>query len=31
MKGEVGAIGTGDNATFTEIEGICVNENAGCD
>jgi hypothetical protein len=31
MKGEVGAIGNGDNATFTEIEGICVNENAGCD
>ncbi|NNF03271.1 MAG: hypothetical protein HKN17_02290 [Rhodothermales bacterium] len=30
-KIEIGAIGAGDNATFTEVGDICVNENAGCD
>ena len=30
MKGEVGAIGVGDNATFTEFQGVCVNEVLGC-
>lgn len=30
-KIEVGAIGGEDNATFTEIFDICVNEDAGCD
>jgi hypothetical protein len=29
-KLEVGAIGLEDNATFTEEDGICVNEDAGC-
>jgi hypothetical protein len=31
VKIEVGAIGTGDNATFSEVDGFCVNENQGCD
>lgn len=32
VKVEVGAIGAGDNATFTEEDGFCVNETAeGCD
>jgi hypothetical protein len=31
MKGEVGAIAADDNATFTEIVDLCVNEVAGCD
>ncbi len=30
-KIEVGAIGGEDNATFTEIFDVCVNEDAGCD
>ena len=30
-KIEVGAIGGGDNATFTEIFDICVNEDEGCE
>jgi hypothetical protein len=30
-KVEVGAIGGGDNATFTEIFDICVNEDEGCE
>ncbi len=30
-KVEVGAIGVGDNATFTEIFDICLNEDEGCD
>jgi hypothetical protein len=30
MKVEVGAIGVGDNATFTEADGFCVNQVAGC-
>ena len=30
-KIEVGAITADDNATFTELEGICVNEDLGCD
>ncbi len=30
-KIEVGAIGTGDNATFTELSDICVNYVEGCD
>jgi len=30
-KIEVGAIGTDDNATFTELSDICVNEVEGCD
>lgn len=29
-KMEVGAIGAGDNATFTEYDGICLNEVDGC-
>jgi len=29
-KIEVGAIGRGDNATFTEVADICVNETTGC-
>jgi hypothetical protein len=29
-KYEIGAIGDGDNATFTEEGDICVNENSGC-
>ena len=29
-KMEIGAIGDGDNATFTEIFDICVNEDLGC-
>jgi hypothetical protein len=31
VKVEVGAIGGEDNATFTEAEGFCVNEDEGCD
>jgi len=31
VKIEVGAIGGDDNATFTEEDGFCVNEAAGCD
>ena len=31
VKIEVGAIGVDDNATFTEEDGFCVNEDAGCD
>jgi hypothetical protein len=31
VKIEVGAIGIGDNATFTEVDGFCVNEVQGCD
>ncbi len=31
VKVEVGAIGTGDNATFTEEDGFCVNVDEGCD
>lgn len=31
VKIEVGAIGGGDNATFTEAGGFCVNERAGCE
>jgi len=27
----VGAIGGQDNATFTEADGFCVNEDEGCD
>jgi len=30
-KIEVGAIGVDDNATFTEEDGFCLNEDAGCD
>jgi hypothetical protein len=30
-KLEIGAIGEGDNATFTELGDICLNESAGCD
>ena len=30
VKIEVGAIGGNDNATFTEVGDICVNENEGC-
>jgi hypothetical protein len=30
VKIEVGAIGGGDNATFTEEDGFCVNELYGC-
>jgi hypothetical protein len=30
VKVEVGAIGAEDNATFTEEDGFCVNEDAGC-
>ena len=29
-KFEIGALGAGDNATFTEAVGICVNEDEGC-
>lgn len=31
MKIEVGAIGADDNATFTEADGFCVNEDEGCE
>ena len=31
VKVEVGAIGMDDNATFTEEDGFCVNEDEGCD
>ena len=31
VKVEVGAIGVYDNATFTEEDGFCVNEVAGCE
>jgi hypothetical protein len=31
VKLEVGAIGHDDNATFWEIDGICVNEDEGCE
>ena len=31
VKIEVGAIGADDNATFTEEDGFCVNEDEGCD
>jgi hypothetical protein len=31
VKIEIGAIGTGDNATFAEVAGFCVNETLGCD
>lgn len=31
VKIEVGAIGVDDNATFTEEDGFCVNEDAGCE
>jgi hypothetical protein len=31
VKIEVGAIGADDNATFTEEDGFCVNEDQGCD
>ena len=31
VKIEVGAIGGQDNATFTEADGFCVNEDEGCD
>lgn len=31
VKMEVGAIGVDDNATFTEADGFCVNEDEGCD
>jgi hypothetical protein len=31
VKIEVGAIGAHDNATFTEVSGLCVNEVGGCD
>ena len=30
-KMEVGAIGIGDNATFTEVTGFCINEVEGCE
>jgi len=30
-KFEVGAIGIDDNATFTEEDGVCVNEDEGCE
>ena len=30
-KLEIGAIGEEDNATFTEIDGICLNETEGCE
>jgi hypothetical protein len=29
-KIEVGAIGVSDNATFTEVDGFCINETTGC-
>ena len=31
VKIEVGAIGVDDNATFTEVDGFCVNEDDGCE
>jgi hypothetical protein len=31
VKVEVGAIGSGDNATFSEEDGFCVNEDEGCE
>lgn len=31
VKVEVGAIGTGDNATFSEEDGFCINEDEGCE
>ena len=31
VKIEVGAIGADDNATFTEEDGFCINEDAGCE
>ena len=31
VKIEVGAIGVDDNATFTEEDGFCVNEDEGCE
>jgi hypothetical protein len=31
VKVEVGAIGGEDNATFTEVDGFCVNEDEGCE
>ena len=31
VKIEVGAIGGEDNATFSEEDGFCVNEDEGCD
>ncbi len=31
VKIEVGAIGEGDNATFTEIFDICINVDEGCE
>jgi hypothetical protein len=31
VKVEVGAIGADDNATFTEEDGFCVNEDEGCE
>ena len=31
VKIEVGAIGVDDNATFSEADGFCVNEDEGCD
>jgi len=31
VKIEVGAIGVGDNATFSEVDGFCVNEDEGCE
>ena len=31
VKVEVGAIGGQDNATFTEVDGFCVNEDEGCE
>lgn len=31
VKIEVGAIGFGDNATFSEEDGFCVNEDEGCE
>ena len=31
VKIEVGGIGEGDNATFTEEDGFCINEDKGCD
>lgn len=31
VKIEVGAIGVDDNATFTEKDGLCVNEDEGCE
>ncbi len=31
VKIEVGAIGADDNATFTEVDGFCINEDEGCE